>query len=60
MALPALSVCEHKFPTLPPSAVRGSRAVNGAEDVTLDIVDTYGSPSNMVGKVETVDPWIQE
>ena len=26
----------------------------------LDIVDAYGSPSNMVGKVETVDPWIQE
>ena len=28
------SVCEHKFPTLPPSAVRGSRAIHGAEDVT--------------------------
>ena len=26
----------------------------------LAIVDAYGSPSNMVGKVETVDPWIQE
>ena len=26
----------------------------------LDIVDAYGSPSNMTGKVETVDPWIQE
>ena len=26
----------------------------------LDIVDAYGSPTNMVGKVETLDPWIQE
>jgi hypothetical protein len=26
----------------------------------LDIIDAYGSPSTMVGKVETVDPWIQD
>jgi len=26
----------------------------------LNIVDAYGSPTNMLGKVETLDPWIQE
>ena len=26
----------------------------------LDIVDAYRSPTNMIGKVEPLDPWIQE
>jgi predicted nuclease of predicted toxin-antitoxin system len=26
----------------------------------LNIVDAYGSPTNMLGKVETLDPWIQK
>jgi predicted nuclease of predicted toxin-antitoxin system len=29
-------------------------------NAVLDIVDAYRSPSNIVGKIETVDPWIQE
>jgi hypothetical protein len=29
-------------------------------NVVLDIVDAYRSPSTMIGKIETVDPWIQE
>ncbi|ERG93659.1 DUF5615 family PIN-like protein [Haloquadratum walsbyi] len=26
----------------------------------LNIVDAYGSPANMLGKIETLEPWIRE
>ena len=29
-------------------------------NAVLDIIEQYGSPDNILGKVENVDPWIRE